>query len=71
LLEVAKSVPLESLVLETDSPYLAPQLYRGSRNEPTNLAILADFLAAQRNIDVDLLKNATSRNAARLFGLKI
>jgi TatD DNase family protein len=70
LLDVAKSVPLDRLVLETDSPYLAPQAHRGSRNEPAHLAHLADFLATQRNIDAAALRSATSANAVSLFKLE-
>ena len=69
LLEVAVSVPLDRLMLETDSPYLAPQVYRGKRNEPACLVHLAEFLAEKRGIRQEALEKATSENATRFFKL--
>jgi TatD DNase family protein len=71
LLEVAKKTPLDRLLLETDSPYLAPQPHRGKRNEPAWISHLADFLAERRGISRSELENATTGNATRLFSFKI
>ncbi len=70
LLEVAKKAPIERFMLETDSPYLAPQIYRGKRNEPCCLRNLVDFLAEQRGMSVEALELATTENAVAFFGLK-
>lgn len=69
LLEVAKAAPLDRLMLETDSPYLAPQIYRGKRNEPSCLVHLAQFLSQKRGIPQEELERATSRTAIRFFNL--
>ena len=71
LLEVAKSLPLDRVMLETDSPYLAPQIYRGKRNEPCCLTHLADFLAEQRGITTKDICRVTSDNAIRFFNLGV
>ena len=70
LLEVATYAPLDRLMLETDSPYLAPQEFRGKRNEPAHLVYLAKLLAEKRAIDRAELEYQTSQNAIKFFGLK-
>ena len=70
LLDVAKNAPLDRIMLETDSPYLAPQVYRGKRNEPACLVHLADFLSEARGIPREKLEEATTRTAAHFFGFK-
>jgi TatD DNase family protein len=69
LREIAKALPLEKLLIETDSPYLAPQAYRGKRNEPAYVAEVARTLASVRNLSPDELALATSENFRRLFRL--
>ena len=71
LLDVARSAPLDRIMLETDSPYLAPQIYRGKRNEPSCLVHLADFLAEVRGIPKEKLEETTTKTAADFFGFKI
>ena len=71
LLDVAKNAPLDRIMLETDSPYLAPQVYRGKRNEPACLVHLAEYLAQVRGILKEELEETTTKTAAELFGLKI
>ncbi len=63
------TLPLESLVLETDSPYLPPQTHRGKRNEPTHIALIAKTLAEIKRVPVETIAMATSANAKRLFNL--
>ena len=65
--EVARQVPLDRLLLETDAPYLTPHPYRGRRNEPAYLTHVADYIATLRNIPVETLAAATTANAQRLF----
>lgn len=66
---VAKMVPLDQLVIETDTPYLAPQSHRGKTNEPAFLPETAHVIASCRNISIEELANATTANALRLFNL--
>ena len=70
LLEVAKKAPLDRIMLETDSPYLAPQIYRGKRNEPSCLVHLAEFLSEKRGIEQEELERVTTQTAIHFFGLK-
>jgi len=67
LREVARRVPLEKVLVETDAPYLAPQARRGKRNEPAYVKYVADALAEIRGISVAEVGEATSANAIRLF----
>jgi TatD DNase family protein len=62
--------PLNRLLLETDSPYLAPVPHRGKRNEPGFVREVAERVAAVRGIPIDELIAATGENATRVFGLK-
>jgi len=68
--ELAKLVPLDRLLVETDSPFLTPEPHRGSRNEPANVKIVAEKLAEVKNISLDELAKVTSENCRRLFNLK-
>ncbi len=69
LQEVAKIVPLEQLLIETDSPYLAPQKYRGRTNEPAFVVDTAAFIAYLKNVAAEEVAVATYKNAQRLFQL--
>jgi TatD DNase family protein len=69
LREVARIVPLDRLLVETDCPYLAPVPHRGRRNEPAYVADTARFLAELRGVTPEELGRATSDNFARLFGV--
>jgi TatD DNase family protein len=64
------SIPLESLVLETDAPFLTPAPMRGTLNEPAFVTLVAKFHADLRSISLEELSGATSQNATRLFHLK-
>ncbi|QXI37729.1 TatD family hydrolase [Pseudomonas xantholysinigenes] len=61
-------LPLDSVVLETDAPDMAPAMYPGQRNSPEHLPEIAQALAEVMGIDADLLAEASSRNACELFG---
>lgn len=67
LKEVAASVPLERILLETDCPYLAPEPHRGSRNSSLNLPYVAAEIARIREITPEEVIEATRKNAERLF----
>jgi TatD DNase family protein len=69
LREVAAALPLESMVIETDSPYGAPQVRRGKRNEPSYVVESARQIAEARGISIEDVAIATSANARRLFRL--
>jgi TatD DNase family protein len=66
LRDCARRVPADRLLAETDSPYLAPQAVRGSRNEPANVAHVYAFLSELRGEDV---RAQVEENADRVFGL--
>jgi TatD DNase family protein len=66
---VAASLPLDRLLVETDSPYLAPVPHRGKRNEPANVAHVAAKLADLHGIDADEVARITAENARKLFRL--
>ena len=68
--EVARRAPLDRILTETDSPYLAPHPLRGKRNEPANVLLVAERLAALREIALEELAAAVWRNACKIFGLK-
>ncbi|HSX19158.1 MAG TPA: TatD family hydrolase [Candidatus Saccharimonadales bacterium] len=65
--DVAKRAPIERIVVETDSPYLTPEPFRGFLNEPKNVRITAEFVAKLKNIPFDEFCEITSENAERLF----
>ncbi len=67
LKDVVKELSLESIVLETDSPYLTPVPFRGKINSSKYLEFIANFIADIKNISVDELAEITSRNASSLF----
>ncbi|MEO1991463.1 MAG: TatD family hydrolase [Pirellulales bacterium] len=67
LREVAKTVPLDRLLIETDSPFLSPEPYRGRRNEPAHVIHTARCLAIVRGEQLEKLAEATMKNAERLF----
>lgn len=68
LREVARRVPLDRLLIETDSPYLAPVPHRGRPNEPRLIRHVADCVATLRGMDREALESVTSANYFRLFG---
>ncbi|HLX94027.1 MAG TPA: TatD family hydrolase [Puia sp.] len=67
LAETIKNVPMEFIVLETDSPYLTPVPYRGKRNESSYIAIIAKKLAEVKGIDITEIEKITTDNAQKIF----
>ena len=67
LRSIAADAPLDRLLVETDAPYLAPMPYRGKRNEPAFVRETAKVLASVKNVTLEEVAAATSRNAERLF----
>lgn len=70
LREIARGLPLDSLLLETDSPYLTPHPYRGQRNEPSYLPLVAAKLAEAHGVAPSEIASATTSNARKLFGIE-
>jgi TatD DNase family protein len=70
LAEVARAVPLDRLVIETDAPYLPPQPWRGQRNEPAYLGATAARVAELRGLGLEAVALRTTRTACRVLGLE-
>ena len=69
LKEVARRVPLERMLIETDSPYLAPVPFRGKRNQPAYVRHVAEEIARLRDVPLDTIASATTANFFNLFGI--
>jgi TatD DNase family protein len=69
LRETARALPLDRLLVETDAPLLSPEGLRGKRNEPARVRRVGEVLAATRDLSVEAVAGATTRNARRLFRL--
>lgn len=67
LKEVAKKMPLDRMLVETDAPYLAPVPYRGKSNQPAYVRYVAEHIAELRNTDVESIASATTDNYFKLF----
>ena len=67
--EVAKEIPLEKLLIETDCPYLAPHPNRGKRNEPAYVKLVAEQIAELKEITLEEVENITTKNAKKLFNI--
>ncbi len=65
--EVLAATPLDRILLETDAPYLAPVPYRGKRNEPSYIPLIAQRVAEELGSDLSVIERATTENALRLF----
>jgi TatD DNase family protein len=71
LQDVARVTPLEHLVIETDSPFGAPQAYRGKRNEPAYVVEAAKQIAELKGVDAEPVAETTTENALRLLGVGV
>lgn len=71
LKEVIKSIDLKHIMLETDSPYLTPEPFRGKKNEPYNIIYIAREISEIKNIELDKVLEITSKNAINQFDLPI
>lgn len=69
--EIAARVPLDRLLIETDSPYLAPHPHRGKRNESGYVRLVAEKIAELRGISFEEVARKTAANACRLFGIEM
>jgi TatD DNase family protein len=69
LKDVIKEIPLEYIVLETDSPYLTPVPFRGKRNDPSKILNIADFVCDLKKIDMEELVKITNKNVKRIFDI--
>jgi TatD DNase family protein len=65
--EIYKDIPLENIVLETDSPYLSPEPVRGTQNNSANINYIAEFVANIYGISLDELSSVTNHNAKKIF----
>ena len=68
--EVAKLVPEDRLLIETDSPYLSPEPVRGRRNCPLYVKHVAEAIAKIRGVSYEYIAEKTTENAKRLYGIK-
>lgn len=69
IVDVIKYIPLEYIILETDSPYLTPEPYRGKKNEPMYIPIIAKRVADIKGLDIKEIERTTTDNARRLFDI--
>lgn len=68
---VASGLPIENILIETDSPYLTPEPYRGRRNEPTYVKFVAQKISELKNLSIDDVCNITAKNTFKLFNIKL
>jgi len=68
--EVAKMVPIDRLFVETDSPYLTPEPYRGQRNHSANVRFTCEKIAELKGVSVEMLANATLENGKKFYGIR-
>ncbi|XKM12520.1 YchF/TatD family DNA exonuclease [Orbaceae bacterium ac157xtp] len=71
LREVAKYVPLDRMLVETDSPYLAPVPYRGKENQPAHVREVAEYLAVLKNVSLSTIAEQTTANFCQLFNVNL
>ncbi len=69
LIEVARNMPLDRMMIETDCPYMAPEPMRGKRNEPQYVAYTAARIASVREMEAEMLAEETLKNGMRFFGI--
>ena len=69
LKETIKNIDLDKIILETDSPYLSPEPFRGKQNEPKNVKYVAEEISRLKNIPIEEVSNITENNIKRIFGI--
>ena len=69
LKDVVNEIPLEKIVLETDSPYLAPEPYRGHTNYPQNIKTIAQFIRKLKNVSMEEITEITTKNAQVIYSI--
>lgn len=69
--KVAAEIPLDKLLIETDAPYLTPHPYRGKRNEPFYVTLVADEIARIKEVSVEEVASVTTENALKLFNIQL
>jgi len=69
LIDIVKETPIESILLETDSPFLAPQPLRGEKNTPKNIRLVARFISKIKEMEFERIAEVTTQNALNLFKL--
>jgi TatD DNase family protein len=67
--QTVKDIPLDRIILETDSPYLTPSPHRGTRNESSYIPLICSKIAEVKNISIEEVAEVTTRNAEKLFGI--
>ena len=67
--KLIEKIPIEKIMIETDSPYLTPVPNRGKRNEPAMVKIVAEKIAEIKNISLNEVAKITTKNAEKLFGI--
>lgn len=70
LKKVVENIPIQNILLETDSPYLTPEPYRGQKNEPKNVLLVANEIAKIKNISVEKVLEITTKNAKERYNIK-
>ena len=68
--EIIQMVPLDKILIESDSPYLSPEPFRGKRNEPRNVKLVAQKIADVKNVSLENVANITFANAKKIFQIK-
>ena len=71
MVEIVSNIPIENILLETDSPYLTPEPFRGKKNEPFYLSYVIDKISEIKKISIDEVKKITTKNAKEQFDLNI
>ena len=69
LYEVIEKIDLKDIVLETDSPFLSPEPYRGKKNKPSNVFYVAKRIAEIKNISIEEVMNTTTKTASQIFDI--
>lgn len=69
LRETVEEIPLENILVETDCPYMAPEPYRGKRNDSTKLSYIVERIALLKNISIEEVEEQTYKNACRFYGI--